>query len=194
MTVKYKHIRSAIIDNKPTPANLAVGEIAVNFTTKKLYTKDANNVVIELYSGDPLVAPWDINTAYKGGDRVCYRGEVWQVQGIVPNIPAGTPFDKATRWFKVHDNCGGYILPFPKAGTSQRITAGDPADTSLTLSGVDSQTAPLLIANGNDIIDKVGNLVIKTPGPYADNTAASAAGLTTGQQYYTATGDVKVVI
>jgi hypothetical protein len=33
-----------------------------------------------------------------------------------------------------------------------------------------------------------------TPGPYADNTAASAAGLTAGQQYYTATGDVKVVI
>jgi hypothetical protein len=32
------------------------------------------------------------------------------------------------------------------------------------------------------------------PGPYADNAAAAAAGLETGAQYHTATGEMRVVV
>lgn len=58
---------------------------------------------------------------------------------------------------QINDNS---IVSDPPAGTSQVIEVADPADTSLTLKAHARQTANLLIANGNDIIDKDGDLVL----------------------------------
>jgi hypothetical protein len=46
-----KHKRSSVAGQAPTAAQIDVGELAINFADKKLFTKDATNAVIELGGG-----------------------------------------------------------------------------------------------------------------------------------------------
>jgi hypothetical protein len=43
-----QHKRSSVAGNSPTAAQIAVGELAINFADKKLFTKDAANAIIPL--------------------------------------------------------------------------------------------------------------------------------------------------
>lgn len=46
--ISIQHKRSAVAGKIPTPAQLAVGEIALNFTDKSIYTKDVSGNILEL--------------------------------------------------------------------------------------------------------------------------------------------------
>lgn len=43
-----QHKRSSVAGNLPTAATIAVGELAINFADKKLFTKDGANAIVEL--------------------------------------------------------------------------------------------------------------------------------------------------
>lgn len=67
-----KHKRSSTAGAIPTASQLEQGQIAVNLTDKKLYTKDASNVVVDLISTIPAVAKSASYTLTKSdiGDHV----------------------------------------------------------------------------------------------------------------------------
>jgi len=43
-----QHKRSTVAGNQPSTAQVAVGELAINFADKSLYTQDAGGTIIEL--------------------------------------------------------------------------------------------------------------------------------------------------
>ena len=61
MTNKVQIKRSSVASKKPQPADIEVGELAVNLADKKLYTKDGGNAIIELSNGN--IGPADTVTA-----------------------------------------------------------------------------------------------------------------------------------
>jgi hypothetical protein len=49
--ITLQHKRSSVTGNSPTAGQIAVGELAINFADKKLFTKDASGNIIELGGG-----------------------------------------------------------------------------------------------------------------------------------------------
>lgn len=58
-----------------------------------------------------------------------------------------------------------------------------------TISGTDMQLERLRLE-----VDELGNIIVKTPKVYVDNSSAIAAGLETGTLYWTSSGDMKIVV
>jgi hypothetical protein len=63
-TIQIK--RSNVAGKVPTPAALEVGELALNFPDKKLYTKEPGGTIVELAPADPLLRIIDVNDAIPG--------------------------------------------------------------------------------------------------------------------------------
>lgn len=58
-TIQIK--RSSVAGKKPLPADLSVGELGINFADKKIYTKDAGNLIVEL-GGATTTLAWSAIT------------------------------------------------------------------------------------------------------------------------------------
>ena len=48
MSKTIQHKRSSVAGNKPDNSQIAIGEIAINFPDRLLFTKDASNNIVEL--------------------------------------------------------------------------------------------------------------------------------------------------
>ena len=59
MSKTIQHKRSSIAGNKPDDTQIAVGELAINFPDKTIYTKDANGQIIEVGESSPWVETVD---------------------------------------------------------------------------------------------------------------------------------------
>lgn len=98
----YKHKRSSVAGNTPTAAQLQVGEIAVNFADRSLFTKDGGGAVIELArdvvkSSIAPTSPAVGDIWYNTGNLtpVAWDGTAWQPlaaagTGSVTNVATGT--------------------------------------------------------------------------------------------------------
>ena len=95
----YKHKRSSVAGNIPATGILKVGEIAVNFADKSIYTEDTGGNVIELARDIPRLANAPA-TATKGdtyfdtttNELKYYNGTVWVTPstGTVTSVATGT--------------------------------------------------------------------------------------------------------
>jgi surface protein len=72
VATKYQHIRSNVAGKVPTPADLEVGEIAVNFADKKVFTKEPGGTIVELGGGGDC-----------GGPGECLQQDLGNVTGAV---------------------------------------------------------------------------------------------------------------
>lgn len=61
LTIQHK--RSSVAGNTPSAAGLEVGEIAINFADRAIFTKDATNAVIELARDSGGSAAWRLDPA-----------------------------------------------------------------------------------------------------------------------------------
>ena len=91
-------------------------------------------------------------------------------------------------------NASGVIIPI-----GARVSVGATAPTSPSTGDLwyeDTVDGRTFIWDGAQWVDAapVESTRTITAGPYADSTAAKAAGLNVKDMYYTATGDVKVVV
>ena len=48
MSIPYQHKRSSVANRAPVAGDLSIGEVALNFADKKIFTKDASNAIITL--------------------------------------------------------------------------------------------------------------------------------------------------
>ena len=48
MSKTIQHKRSSVAGNQPSDSQVAVGELAINFADRSIFTKDGSNVVTEL--------------------------------------------------------------------------------------------------------------------------------------------------
>jgi hypothetical protein len=143
---KFKVLRS---DTKGArPATGQAGELYVNFADKQIGVFDTTGNPVDLI---PLrtfsaMADYALNDLVQSGDGL------WRANGV---IPAGA-WD-ATKWTRI-DGAGNAIVSTPPAGTSQVITAADPADTPLKLEGAVGQTAWLANIAGMFVVREDGRL------------------------------------
>jgi hypothetical protein len=87
---------SNVVGKVPTPADLGVGELAVNLADKKLYSKEPGGTVVEI-GKDASIVPWDQTASYVANDLVSYQGSVYRSKGT---IPSGTPWT-ASLWDRI---------------------------------------------------------------------------------------------
>ena len=71
--IPVQHKRSSTASNTPSAAQLEIGEIAINFADKKIYTKDASNNIILIGSADDEVV---ISTTAPTGASL-FEGVLW---------------------------------------------------------------------------------------------------------------------
>jgi surface protein len=143
---KFKVLRS---DTKGVrPATGQAGELYVNFADKQIGVFDTTGNPVDLI---PL-RTFSTLTDYALNDMVQSGDGLWRANAV---IPAGA-WD-ATLWTRI-DGAGNAIVSTPPAGTSQVITAADPADTPLRLEGAVGQTAWLANIAGMFVVREDGRL------------------------------------
>ena len=85
MSKTIQHKRSSVAGNKPDNSQIAVGELAINFADRTVYTKDASNNIIELEK-DIWRTATQPDSAREGDlwyntstqDLTFYDGDSWQ--------------------------------------------------------------------------------------------------------------------
>ena len=156
-----QHKRSSVTGNAPTAADIAVGELAINFADAKLFTKDGTNAIIELGGG----SNWTTQT---GGISRADRVKVGaNAAPLVAVDVVGTIGQNVQATTGAMDVSTGQVFSMTVASaTTVSFTGTIPQSTTVvlhltnggsavvTFSGVifAGGTAPTLTAAGTDIL------------------------------------------
>jgi hypothetical protein len=96
--IKIKN--SKIADKKPIPTNLEVGELAINITDKKIYTKNSSNNVVHLFPDNVLLNGYQeqsIDLGTTGPKTIDINGKLYQFNEILTNDTTITIGNKPTK-------------------------------------------------------------------------------------------------
>lgn len=197
-----QHKRSSVAGNKPTAAQIAIGELAVNFADKKLYTKDASGNIIEIPN---VTHPIDY--------QVKATAPTFRSDGTTALAEGDVYYDTATDLLYTYNGTTWVAVGGSKwtdVGTgniyrNSKVAIGSTTDptTALYVTGDTTVTANLVVDTSTFVVDALNNRVgvgIAAPVAQLDvnGTASQNVQTTTGAmnlalgQVFTATAGAAI--